>query len=284
MTTNHCGNLNLALKMIEAAKDSGATIIKMQKKNVDAFYSKEKLSSPFKSPYGNTYGEYRNMFEFSLDDFIRIDRKCHSLDIEWFSTVQDVDSLNFFIDNACNFTNYRKMIKIASCNASNRDLFERMKLLGDAEIVISTGGLTLNAIDEIVNILNRNKLYIQHCVSAYPCPNDRLYLGNIPILIDRYKDNKNVFIGYSGHEIGYAPTILAAYMGACIIERHFCITRNSFVHHIECSLTPSEFKEMSYLVKNIDTVCSHEFGLKDIEKKFLKTGSYGTDDIGTDYR
>ena len=63
-TTNHLGNYNLLISMLHKAKETGATFVKMAKKDVESFYSKEKLNSPYKSPYGNSYRDYRKIFEF----------------------------------------------------------------------------------------------------------------------------------------------------------------------------------------------------------------------------
>ena len=60
-TTNHMGNLNVLLRMVEGAAAAGCSLIKMQKKDVDSFYSAEKLASPYESPYGKTYGDYRQI-------------------------------------------------------------------------------------------------------------------------------------------------------------------------------------------------------------------------------
>ena len=81
-TTNHMGNLNVLLRMAEEAKRSGADYIKMQKKDVEHFYSREKLASEFVSPYGKTYYDYRRIFEFSGEDFQRFDSKCRELGIK----------------------------------------------------------------------------------------------------------------------------------------------------------------------------------------------------------
>ena len=63
------GNLNVLLKMVEEAAKAGATFIKMQKKEVESFYSSEKLNMPYNSPYGKTYREYRSLVEFSDEDY-----------------------------------------------------------------------------------------------------------------------------------------------------------------------------------------------------------------------
>ena len=74
-TTNHMGNLNVLLRMAERAAEAGCDLIKMQKKDVESFYSQAKLDAPYESPYGHTYRDYRSIFEFGVEDFGRFDRR-----------------------------------------------------------------------------------------------------------------------------------------------------------------------------------------------------------------
>ena len=97
-TTNHLGNYNLLIDMLHKAKEAGATFVKMQKKDVNSFYSEEKLKSPYKSPYGKTYGEYRKIFEFDKIQFDMFDAECKKINMPWFTTVQDELSIDFMKD------------------------------------------------------------------------------------------------------------------------------------------------------------------------------------------
>lgn len=273
-TTNHMGNLNILLRMVEEAKRAGASIIKMQKKNVETFYSQEKLNSSYPSPYGKTYRDYRSIFEFDLEDFKRFDKKCKELDIPWYTTVQDVDSAHFFANHFD-----LPMVKIASCNTDNMELFGAISsLFPDTPLVFSIGGTEIEQVDKIVNLFPTRELYIQQCTSTYPCPPEDLRLGNIPALRNRYSDER-IHIGYSGHELGYLPSVLAAQMGAEIIERHFCLSRESFVHHIECSLEPDEFRAMVDTVKSLPEMAKASFGIQKSEEKFLIQGAYSGQDF-----
>ena len=274
-TTNHMGNLNVLLEMVRQAHWAGASIIKMQKKNVLEFYSEEKLNSPYPSPYGHTYRDYRQIFEFGARDFTVFDKFCRTLGIPWYATAQDEASMGFLADYDI------PMVKVASCNARNHELLESIKRMYnvDVPVVVSIAGSDLLEIDMIVETFNDRDVYIQQCTASYPCPHDQLFLGNIPALKERYKDNPRVKIGYSGHEIGWAPTLLAAQMGADIIERHFCLSRHSFVHHIECSLEPQEFKDMVDAIRALPDMTSSHFGMQEVEKRFLVDGKYGVDDL-----
>jgi sialic acid synthase SpsE len=277
-TTNHMGNLNILLRMVEKAKQAGADFIKMQKKDVESFYSEEKLNSEFASPYGKTYRDYRSIFEFDASDMRKFDAKCEEIGIKWFSTIQDITSLEWYLSNDFNMP----MVKVASVNAKNKELIEAItKGFPNSDFVISTGGLELSEIEEVVDFLTSltaQKIIVQQCTSTYPCPSDQLFLANITKLKKELEDKySNVKIGYSGHEVGFIPSIIAASLGAYTIERHFCLSRHSFIHHIECSLEPDEFKEMVETINTLPYMLKSEFGLKKSEKKFLIDGTYGTD-------
>lgn len=246
-TTNHMGNMNLLLRMVEETKKANASIIKMQKKNVETSYSPEKLNMPYSSPYGKTYKDYRTLFEFNKEDFQRFNSKCIKENIPWFITIQDKQSLDFIKD----FEENIPFIKVASINIKNKDFLNYLKKNTNKPLVLSTGGSNIEDIDYLVSFFDDRKIFILQCTSSYPCPDEDLKLGNIIELKRRYNSNNNIKIGYSGHEKGYIPSIIASLLGAEMIERHFCISRDSFVHHIECSLEPDEFSEMVDIIKNL---------------------------------
>ena len=284
-TTNHMGNMNVLLKMVEEAAKAGCHYIKMQKKDVDTFYTKEKLEHPFLSPYGQTYGEYRRIFEFDYENMMRFDRACRENNIKWFCTVQDIPSLSFIMQ--FNLDIY----KVASVNLKNQSLLRKIidEVPAEKRIVVSTGGSTLAEIDNTIRLLHKfPNLTILHCTSEYPCALENVRLGNIKRLIELY-GSEQTKIGYSGHEEGYIPTIAAAAFGATMIERHFCLSRHSFVHHIECSLEPQEYKELIKIISGVGSPdalapyiqelpdCAFEthFEMTEREKDFLLHQTYG---------
>jgi N-acetylneuraminate synthase len=246
----------------------------------------EKLNTPFESPYGKTYAEYREIFEFNMADFQRFDSSCKIHNIPWFATVQDIPSLEFLL----NFN--LDIYKIASVNIRNFNLISSIlsNVPKDKEIIFSTGGSTLKEIEYILGkLIGYKKTTILHCVTEYPCEMNNLRLGNIPELIRLFSD-QNIEIGYSGHEEGYIPSLVAIGLGARMLERHFCVSRASFVHHIDCSLEPDEYQKLIEIVNNassLDELLSYKehlpneamksfFGMSKIESDFLLGGRYGT--------
>ena len=287
-TTNHLGNYNLLIDMLHKAKEAGATFVKMQKKDVNSFYSEEKLKSPYKSPYGKTYGEYRKIFEFDKIQFDMFDAECKKINMPWFTTVQDELSIDFMKDYNID------IFKVASVNSHNKKFLHKFRdtISKEKTIVISVAGKTLKQIEETINFFKDYNMYIQHCVAEYPCKNTNLRLGNIPILIKNFKTDK-IKIGYSGHEEGILPSLAAIKLGAEVVERHFAISRDSFVHHIECSLTGEEFKDLvtKSKEKNLDSLIENlsvrafdsHFGMTNMEESFLLNSQYGKDYIKDKY-
>ena len=280
-TTNHMGNLNLLLRMVEAANWAGADLIKMQKKDVDSFYSEEKLNSSYESPYGKTYRDYRTIFEFDHADYRRFDAKCEAENIPWFSTIQDAGSYDFMEPYDL------PIYKVASINARNVNFLKATaeRISDDRRIVISVAGSELGEIERAIELFPHHRINILHCVAQYPCPEDQLKLGNIPVLKREFGDER-IKIGYSGHEVGIEPSLAALALGAEMIERHFALSRHSFVHHIECSLEPDEFQRMVAIARSVKDLSPYietlprealasSFGMSPTEKDFLIDHQYG---------
>jgi len=285
-TTNHMGNLNVLLRMAERAAQAGCTFIKMQKKDVETFYAREKLDAPYDSPYGHTYRDYRTVFEFGPEDFDRFDRRCRELGVGWFATVQDLASLEFLLGHDL------PLYKVASSNARNRPFLEEVarQVPRDRALVISVGGSTLMQVEETLGLFPHHRVWLLHCVAQYPCPPEALRLGNLEVLQDCFASDR-VSVGYSGHEEGLAASYAAVDLGAEMVERHFCLSRHSFVHHIECSLEPQEFHELVETVRSgqalrglyrdlpVEAFWSH-FGMSEVEREFLVRQSYGKRFVG----
>ena len=281
LCVNHLGSLNLAKRMITVAAEIGCDFVKLHRKDVDGFYTPEKLAQPYNSPFGHTWGEYRRMFEFDADDFRRIDDHCAEVGIGWFATAQDMASLEFLLQFDL------PLIKIASCNARNEGFIRAVAEMTDPDmpIVLSVGGSTLHEIRRALSWLEGRYVYLLHCVSEYPCHDSRLRLGNIPILQRIFEDEK-VKVGFSSHEVGTRATYAALDMGIAMLERHFALSRHSFVHGIECAIEPGEYADviMHYKCGSVlwtratglsGEALESSFGMSDLERDFLIDQKYG---------
>ena len=115
-------------------------------------------------------------------------------------------------------------------------------------MIISTGMSTEEEIDDVVSSFDKNNISILSCTSTYPTANEDMNLNKIKTLMAKYP---TIPIGYSGHEQGILPTLIAVAFGAAIIERHITVSREIWGSDQQASLEPLELKE---LVEKINDV------------------------------
>jgi N-acetylneuraminate synthase len=213
---NHNGSLKIAKKLIKGAKDAGCNAVKFQKRTPELCVPKDQWFVERETPWGRmTYIDYRHKVEFNLDDYAEIDRYCKELDIDWFASCWDEESVDF-IDQFDPV-----MYKVSSASLTDKSLLKKNKATGKP-VIISTGMSTMEEIESAVNETGTENLLIAHSTSTYPCKLEELNLKMIYTLKKRFPD---VPIGYSGHEVGLAPTWAAVSMGAVFVERHITLDR-----------------------------------------------------------
>ena len=144
-----------------------------------------------------------------------------------------------------------EIYKLASHSATNIELLEYLAKTSKKSIM-STGMTDMNEIRTAVEIFEKYKtpLLLLHCVSAYPTPLDECNLNMIKVL----KENFKMPVGYSGHELGYLPTLAAVAMGAVVIERHYTLDNNMTGFDHKMSLNPDDFISMLRDIRNIEKI------------------------------
>ena len=264
---NHNGNLRLAKKIIEMAKNSGFDAVKFQKRNPDISVPNYKKNEIKNSPWGNiTYLEYKKKIEFRRKEYDEINKYFKKLKIEWFSSVWDLPSLKFMMK-------YRpKFHKVASSMITNNKLLENIART-KIKTFISTGMSSMKEIDNAINIFKKYRCPFvpMHSVSIYPCPLEKLNLKMITTLKEKYKCS----VGYSGHEVNVIPSVQAAILGADYIERHITTDRALWGTDQAASLGPDGITVLRSLVDKI--VLAEGDGKKkvyDEERSKLKTMKY----------
>jgi N-acetylneuraminate synthase len=218
---NHNGDLAIAKQLIAMAKDCGANCVKFQKRDVFTVYSAEELAKPRKSPWGETQLEQKLGLEFTEAAYDEIDRFCKELGIPWFASAWDCKSQKFLQKYNLKYN------KIASAMLTHQDLCEMVAKEGKYTF-ISTGGSTLNNINDVCIMFEKhNTPYcLLHCISVYPCEDSWCNIRMIETLKDTFKGRCDV--GYSGHEMGLIPSVLAVALGAVAIERHITLSRTFY--------------------------------------------------------
>jgi N-acetylneuraminate synthase len=211
---NHNGSLETAKKLIDAAALAGCNAVKFQKRTVEVVYTPEELAKPRESPFGTTNGDLKRALEFGMKEYREIEWHCRDRGILWFASCWDEDSVDFIeqFNPPC--------YKIASASLTDDHLLLHHRQYR-RPIILSTGMSTLDQIDHAVEVLDTSNLILLSCTSTYPAPLEELNLRAIELLQKRY----GVPVGYSGHEVGLAPSLGAAALGACVIERHITLDR-----------------------------------------------------------
>ncbi len=213
---NHNGSVEIAKKMIDGAVKAGCDAVKFQKRTPEICVPKDQWNIERDTPWGRmTYIEYRHKVEFSKEQFEEIDSYCREQDIIWFASCWDEEAVEFIEEFD------PPVYKFASASLTDDDLLLRHKDL-NKPLIMSTGMSTIQEIKNAVNIFGTENLLIAHSTSSYPCKNEELNLRMIPTLKNMYR---GVPVGYSGHEVGLAPTWAAVALGACFIERHITLDR-----------------------------------------------------------
>lgn len=264
---NHNGSLKLAKKMIDIAKKNNFSAVKFQKRNPDISTPEKQKEVLRNTPWGTiTYLQYKKKIEFGLKDFNEINRYCKKLNIEWFCSPWDIDSVNFLKKFKL------KKNKIASALLTNTELLKAVAKQKKFTL-ISTGMSNMKNIEKAVKIFKKNKckFALMHCVSTYPCPEKDLNLNTITTLKKKFKCE----VGYSGHESSVSPSVAAWVIGADYIERHITSDRTLFGTDQSASLEESGIRQLSEILTRMPKVLGN--GVKKMtneEKKLFKKFKY----------
>lgn len=237
---NHNGSVKLAKQMIDIAVTTGCDAVKFQKRTVDVVYTKEELAKERSSVFGKTNGDLKRGLEFSEEQYKEIDEYCKEKGILWFASCWDEGSVDFIdkFNPPC--------YKIASASLTDDNLLKYTRSKGKP-ILLSTGMSTMEQIRHAVSVLGEKDLVIYHCTSTYPSELHEMNLSVIPEL----KKEFSCPIGYSGHERGVTPSVIAVVMGANSVERHITVDRTNWGSDQAASL---EMAGLYHMVRDIRQV------------------------------
>ena len=264
---NHNGDVSMAKKLISMAKNCGCDYVKFQKRNPDICVPENQKKQMRETPWGYiSYLDYKKKIEFSKDDYKIIDDFCKEENIEWFASVWDLDSLKFI--EQFNVSTH----KIASALVTNLELLKEVAKCKKYTF-ISTGMCELEDIDKAVDIFKKAncEFELMHSVSTYPADEKDLNLS----LINFYKKRYNCNVGYSGHEAGISPSVIAATLGASSIERHITLSRSLFGTDQSASVERRGLTELVTVIRKIPIVLGiPQKKMLDAEKPIAKKMRY----------
>jgi len=240
---NHNGDLNLAHKMIEAAKQAGADAVKFQTFTADSLVShgtpkvryQESTTVPEESHY-----EMIKRLELRCKDHYPLKDFCEKIGLDFISTPYDIESAEFLNELGVKF------FKTASADLVDLPLQNWIARTGKPSI-LSVGMATLGEVEDAVNLYRKahnQNIILLHCVSNYPCSDKSINLQVMKTLEQAF----NLPIGYSDHSVGSEAAVLSIALGAKVIEKHFTLDRRLQGPDHQASTIPEEFAQ---LVKSV---------------------------------
>jgi len=245
---NHNGKFKLAKKMVDVAAQAGVDAIKFQFFEADkvvtsdaemAAYQKENLQ------LDNSQVEMLRKLELNENHHKRLKEYAEQKGLIFLSTPHSgkdaVDALER-IEIAA--------YKIGSGDLTNKPLLEYVAKT-KKPIILSTGMATMPEIKKAMGWIKKagnNKIIVLHCTTNYPCPYDEVNMNAMKTMMKEL----NCLVGYSDHTMGTEIPILARAMGACVIEKHFTLSRNMEGPDHKASIEPDELKYMVKSIRNIE--------------------------------
>ena len=255
LTTNHFGDRGRLERLVRASKAAGADYVKVQKRDVESFYTKAQLDSPYKSPFGDTFRDYRNQLELSDDDFGFLDGLCKKLGIKWFASALDEISYHPLVDLDS------EMIKLPSTISERKDYLTAVAKTCTRPIVLSTGMTDTTYEKWVLETFSKSEqLYLLQCNSAYPTPADECNVGVVRHYDRLSKKNPWIVPGYSSHDEGWFGSALSVAAGARMIEKHVKLGSTEWAHFdaVALDLTRSEFKEYVTKIREAEVIVGVE--------------------------
>lgn len=247
MSANHAGSIERAKEIIRAAKEAGADCVKIQT------YTPDTLTIDCDNEYfaitdgtwkgENLYGLYGKAYT-PLEWQAELYEEAKRIGIDFFSTPFDSVTADFLEDMGMEF------YKIASFEMIDLD-FLRHVAAKQKPMIVSTGMSTLEEMKEAVEAIyetGNHQLALLKCSSAYPAVSDEMNLKTI----QHMKEVFDIPIGLSDHSMGSLGAVTAVALGACIIEKHFCLGREIENPDASFSMTPEEFKQMVEDVRAVE--------------------------------
>ena len=245
---NHNGSVEMATELIEVCANAGVDIVKFQTFSAERLVSKGAPKAQYQveqDGFGSQY-EMLKRLELSEDHHQCLLRHCVEKKVEFLSTGFDEIDLRMLVKLGI------KRIKNSSGEMTNLP-FLKSVAAHKLPVIMSTGMATLEEVEESVAVLMREgldkkDLTILHCTSSYPAADEDLNLNTILTMQKHF----GLPIGYSDHSVGIQASIVAASLGATIIEKHVTLDRNLPGPDHKASIEPEELCELVTFIRRIN--------------------------------
>ena len=245
LSANHGQDFDQAVLLIRAARESGADAVKVQTYTPDTITIRSDREC-FQIR-GGTIWDGRTLHELYGEAYTpwdwqpKLKQVADDLGLDFFSSAFDPTAVDLLENMGV------PAYKVASCELVDLPLLERIARTGKP-LILSTGMATIEEIEEAVQTARKagaTQIALLKCASAYPALPSEMNLRTIPDLARRF----DVPVGLSDHTMDIAVPVAAVALGACIIEKHFTLSRSLKGPDSAFSLEPAEFKAMVKAVR-----------------------------------
>lgn len=222
---NHSGSIDMALRLVDAAKESGADCAKFQ------MFSSRKLWHDDRIAH----------LELAPEALTKLHTYCKQIGIEFACTPFGVEEVAFLKP-------LLKRVKIASGCIRRKALLAAVDATG-LPVILSTGMSELDEIMGALDVLNKRPITLLHCTSSYPCRLEDVHLNTMKALANL---SFGINVGFSDHTSGITAAIAAVALGATVIEKHLTLDRDAIGPDHKASITPREFRAMRLAITEVE--------------------------------
>lgn len=256
---NHNGDFETAKKMILAAKEAGADYVKFQTAVPELVISEFAPQAEYQKENTGIVESQLDMcrkIHLPLSDYKPLSDFCKEVGIGFMSTPFDLTSIDLLAEIGQDY------FKIPSGEITNLPYLRKIAEKG-IPVILSTGMSTIEETKEAIDILTgshpttpkgskltltRDDIIVLHCNTQYPTPYRDINLRAMKTLADELK----VKTGFSDHSLGIEAPIAAVALSACVVEKHFTLSRGMAGPDHKASLEPDELKEMVTSIRHIE--------------------------------
>jgi N,N'-diacetyllegionaminate synthase len=244
---NHNGQLYNAKKLVDAAVFAKVDAVKFQTFKAEGVVTDDVVIASYaKKNIGKnlTQLEMIKRYELSYDEFKKLKKYCDQKKILFLSTPHSFDAIDFLEDLV-------PVYKFGSGDLTNTPALQ-YAARKHKPIILGTGMATLSEVRTAIRTIHatgNHQIIALHCTTNYPCP---LVEVNLRAMLTM-QNTLNCLVGYSDHTIGITVPIMAATLGAVVIEKHFTLDKTMSGPDHKASLEPEELKQMVTAIRNVET-------------------------------
>ncbi len=278
ISANHHQDFDHAVRLIHAIKAAGADAVKLQT------YTPDTLTIDCDAPDfligGGTIWDGRKLYDLYAEAYTpwewqpKLKAVADDVGLDLFSTPFDSSAVDFLEQM------HVPAHKIASFEIVDLELIRKVARTGKP-VILSTGMAALSEIDDAVKAFREadgTQLALLKCTSSYPAPPEEMNLRTIPHLAEAF----GVPAGLSDHTLGIAVPVAAVALGACIIEKHFTLSRSEPGPDSAFSLEPDEFKAMAEAVRTAEKALgavNYEITEKEMASRAFRRSLFAVEDV-----